>query len=358
MRGERLGLVGLDRLLRALDQGDDVAHAEDAAGDPLGMEGLELVDRLAGAGELDRLAGDRAHRQRGAAAGVAVHAGEDHAGELDLVGEALGDVDRVLAGHRVGDEQNLLRLRDFGDGLHLVHQRLIDVEAARGVEHQHVIALQPGGIERAAGDVDRRLAGDDRQRRDLGLAAEHGELLLRGRAGDVERGHQDLLAVLLGQPLGELGGGGRLARALQADHHDHRRRRDREVEPRLLGAKHLDQRIVDDLDDLLARRDRAKHLLADRLLGRAVDELAHDRQRDVGLEQGDANLAHRAAHVGLVQRAAAAQAVEDAAQTIAQALEHALLRHAPNEKRRRAKPRRPACVDDASKLTLIGMPRT
>ena len=99
-----------------------------------------------------------------------------------------------------------------------------------------------------------------------------------------------------------------------------------------VGAEHLDQRVVDDLDDLLARRDRAQHLLADRLLGRLVDELADDRQRDVGLEQRDAHLAHRRAHVGLVQRAAAAQAVEDAAQTVAQAVEHRQLRERPNAK--------------------------
>ena len=198
------------------------------------------------------------------------------------------------------------------------------MEPAGRVEHQHVVALQLRGVERAPGDLDRLLAGDDRQRRDLGLAAEHGELLLRGRAGDVERRHHHLLAVLLGEALGELGGGRGLARALQADHHDHRGRGDRELEPGLLGAEHLDQRVVDDLDDLLAGRDRAQHLLADRLLGRPVDELADHRQRDVGLEQGDPHLAHRRAHVGLVQRAAAAQPVEDAAQTIAQALEHSI----------------------------------
>ena len=47
------------------------------------------------------------------------------------------------------------------------------------------------------------------------------------------------------------------------------------------------------------------------------------RQRDIGLEQRNAHLAHRLAHVGLVERAAPAQAVEDAAQPIAQAVEHA-----------------------------------
>ena len=197
---------------------------------------------------------------------------------VDLVGEALGDVDRVLAGHRIGDEQDLVRRRGRGDRLHLVHQRLIDMQPAGRVEHQHVIALQLRGVERAAGDLDRLLAGDDRQGRDLRLAAEHGELLLRGRAGDVERGHQDLLAVLLGEALGELGGGRGLARALQADHHDDRGRRDLDLQLDLLGAEHLDERVVDDLDDLLARRDRAQHLLADRLLGRLVDELADHGQ--------------------------------------------------------------------------------
>ena len=92
-----------------------------------------------------------------------------------------------------------------------------------------------------------------------------------------------------------------------------------------LAAEHLDQRVVDDLDDHLARRDRADDVLADGLLGDLVDEIARHRQRDVGLEQGDAHLAHRRAHVGLRQRAAAAELVEHAAKAIAQAVEHSNL---------------------------------
>ena len=87
-------------------------------------------------------------------------------------------------------------------------------------------------------------------------------------------------------------------------------------------AEHLDQGVVDDLDDHLARRDRAQHFRADRLFGDLVDEIARDRQRDVGLEQRDADLAHRRAHVGLRQRAAAAKLVEYAAEPIAQTVEH------------------------------------
>ena len=51
-------------------------------------------------------------------------------------------------------------------------------------------------------------------------SASCGELELGGRALGVERGEQDLLAVLVAQAQRELAGGGGLAGALQADHQD------------------------------------------------------------------------------------------------------------------------------------------
>ena len=78
----------VDGLRRLLDQADDVAHAEDAVGKARGMEILERVHLLADAEKLDRLAGDRAHRQRRAAAPVAVHPGQHDAGEADPLVES------------------------------------------------------------------------------------------------------------------------------------------------------------------------------------------------------------------------------------------------------------------------------
>ena len=49
-------------------------------------------------------------------------------------------------------------------------------------------------------------------------------------------------------------------------------------------------------------------------------------QRHVGLEQGDANVAQCRLDVGLAQRAAALQPIEDVAKSAGQALEHGLLR--------------------------------
>ncbi len=344
-RGKLFGFLDLDGLGRALDQADDIAHAQNAPGDALRVERLQPVHLLAGADELDRPFGHRAHRQGGPAARIAVHAGQDHAGQRHLRGEGLGDIDRILTGQRIDDQQHFLRRGHIGHRAHLVHQRLIDMQPPGSVEQQHVKALQLRRIERAAGDVDRLLPLDDRQRRHAGLLAQRRQLLLRGGAIDVERRHQHLFAVALGQAAGELGGGRRLARALQADHHDHRRRIDGDVQLARIGAEHLDQRVMHDLDDLLPRRDRAQHLRADRRFGHLVDKAADDRQGDIGLEQGDPHFAHRGADIRLAERAAATQPVKDPAQPFAQSLEHRLLlcRLAKQRtKRRWAKPRRPA----------------
>ncbi len=80
-------------------------------------------------------------------------------------------------------------------------------------------------------------------------------------------------------------------------------------------------------------------------LGDRVDEVARYRKGDVGLEQGDPDFAHGAAHVVLGEGAAAAKLVEHAAKAVAQGLEHALNSGIDGRKtvtRRRAKPRRPA----------------
>ena len=86
---------------------EDVAHAENAVGDAVRMKRLEGVGLFADADELQRLAGDGADGKRRAAAGVAVHLGQDHAGDAQALVELVGGLHGVLAGHGVGDEQDL-----------------------------------------------------------------------------------------------------------------------------------------------------------------------------------------------------------------------------------------------------------
>ena len=73
-----------------------------------GWKGSKASGFFAGADELDGLAGDVANGDGRAAAGVAVHLGEDDAGEAEALMKVLRRVDGVLAGHGVGDEEDLL----------------------------------------------------------------------------------------------------------------------------------------------------------------------------------------------------------------------------------------------------------
>ena len=100
-------------------------------------------------------AGDLADAEGGAAAGVAVHFGEDGAGDGEAVVEGLGGVDGVLAGHGVGDEEDLggvcfgLQLRT-----HFVHEGFVDAEAAGGVDDEDVVAEVAGFAEGFFGEAE------------------------------------------------------------------------------------------------------------------------------------------------------------------------------------------------------------
>ena len=139
---ELLGLFLVKGLLGLLYEGEDVAHAEYPRRDPFGVERFEHLDLLAGADEFDRLAGYGDDRQCGAAPCVAVHLGEDDAVDADLLGKVLRDIDRVLAGHRVGDEKDLFGYHAVFYFFQLGHQRVVDVEPSGGVEDEDITRVE------------------------------------------------------------------------------------------------------------------------------------------------------------------------------------------------------------------------
>jgi len=151
-------------------------------------------------------------------------------GQADAIVEGAREIDRVLARERVGDEQHLVRIGGALDVGGLRHHRFIERGAAGSIEDDGVVAAEAARLQGALGNLRRLLTRDDRQRVDVDLLPEHGELFHRRRTAHVERGHEHLAPRLLDEALGELGGGGGLARALQADHHDRHRRRGIEID--------------------------------------------------------------------------------------------------------------------------------
>ncbi len=297
-------LLLVELLLRLLDQGEHVAHAEDAAGHAVGMELLERIEMLARADELDRHAGDGLDRQRGAAAGVAVELRHDHAVKLQRLVERLRAVDGVLAGHRIDHQIDLIGSHALVDHRELVHQLGVDVQTTGGVEDRYVGSRFLGLLHRGVAEGDgvfRVKIGVDRQAK---LLAEHLQLLDGGGTLQVGR-HQQRLAAAGGQDLPELAAGRRLARTLQAAEHQHR---DVAAEmERMIDRPHqADQLLVDDVNELLGGIERFENRFAHGLLANALHEVLDHRQADVGLQQRPLDRLQAVAHVRFGEPSASA----------------------------------------------------
>ncbi len=320
-----LGLFGVHLLGGLLDQRDNIALSENPASHALGIEGIKAIELFADAHELDRQTRNGAHGKRRAAAAIAIHPCQDKAGQRQASMEAAGGFDGVLARKGISHEQRFRRVRDLRDLRHFIHHLLVDRRATGRIEDEDVIAADLRGVQGATGNISRQLALNDRQGADIfvALVGKDRELFHRGRTARIKRGEQDALAFLFRQALGELAGRGRLTGALQTSHHDNGRRAvDAQAGIGLFAAEHLDKAVINNLDDLLTGLDRTNDFLAHRAGAHAVDEILHDRQGDVRLEQGDPNLAQGRVHVLFGQCTATGQAVENSSKAFAQRVEH------------------------------------
>jgi hypothetical protein len=229
--------------------------------------------------------------------------------EGDALLERERDVHRFLPRHGVQDEEDVGRLRRVAHALELVHQLLVHVQAAGGVEDDHIEPGGAGGIHAESGRSD-GVVGIRRVHGDLDLPSELLELVDRRRALQVARDERGPLA-LAPEHERQLGGGRRLARALQAREQDHRGRL-AEREPGVAGPHQRGQLLVDDLDHLLTGRQAPEHVLAEGSLLHGGGEVLRDLEVHVGLEQRETDLAHRLRDRFLVEPATPAEAAEGA----------------------------------------------
>ena len=287
------------------------------------MEDLERVELLPHAEELHGHAGRGADREARATAGVAVHLREDEPADRQARLERGRREGRVLSGHRVDDEQDLVRLGGRHDRFDLAHHLVVDVQPAGAVDDHRVGAVALRGRHRGR-HVIRDAAGLDGDHPDAQLLAERAQLLDRGGAMDVGR-DEHRSAALLAEDVRELRGGRRFARALEADEEQHRWGALRPDERHGLAAEHLDQRVVHDLHDLLRPGDRLDDFLAERALAHGRHELADDLEVHVRLKKGDAHVAQRLLEIGFAHACATAEALERRVQLVGELLEHRFL---------------------------------
>ena len=229
----------------------------------------------------------------------------------------------VLAGETIDDQQGFTGVGDIAHRFDLAHQLFVDRQAARGVEHIDVVAAHRCLRLCAFGNLHGVFAFDDGQGIDADLHAEDRQLFHRRRAVHIERGHQHALAVAVFQTFGELGRGRGFTGALQTDHQD---RGGGAVDFQRAGFafafQRVDQRVVDDLDDLLAGGDRFGDGLTGGLVLHRFDEITRDGQGHVRLEQGDADFAQGGFHILFREGTLFGETVKDAGEAFGKILKH------------------------------------
>jgi len=166
------------------------------------MKRLELVEFFAAADEFDRLAGDRSDREGCTAAGIAVHFGQHHPGEIETLEKGFGGGDGILAGHAVGDKKNLRGGGGLLDTRHFRHHLLIDMETPGGVDDDRVEQVLARMIHGMQGDR-RSIPALFREDLNIEAAAEHPQLFDGRRAVNIGRGQQGS-ASFFAQMTGEL----------------------------------------------------------------------------------------------------------------------------------------------------------
>ena len=201
----------------------------------------------------------------------------------------------------------------------LLHHRRIDREAPGGIDDQHVVVMPFCVIERRERYIQRLLSRCRFEEINFELPGDGAQLFDRRRTVDVATREQGL-ALLFGKELRQFAARGRLARALQTGHQDHRRRGNGKIKRGVFTAHQARQFALHHAHQGLAWRKAADHLLAHGLFPDGGDEILHHRQGDVGLEQGHAHLAQRIANIGLGQARLAAQGLDDPGQTVGQVI--------------------------------------
>ena len=181
--------------------------------------------------------------------------------------------------------------------LDFLHQRFVNRQAASGVDQQHVDVMFAGIVQRGQHDVHRLLTRVAGEPFGASLGRHRLQLLNGGGAVHVSRHRQDFFLALGDQVLGEFGGGGGLASALQTRHQDDSRRLGGQVDVRNALAHGGGQLFLHDADQDLAGRERVDDFLAQGFVFHAGDEIAHHRQCHVGFEQSHADFAQHVGHI-------------------------------------------------------------
>ena len=119
------------------------------------MEKFDFGELFADTDKAYRHARHLLDAEGGTAAGIAIHLGEADTGKVQAIPERLGDVHRFLTDHRIGDEQNFVRVDGIAGLFEFLHQLFVNLQAACGIVNHEVKAVVLGVLVTVLDDFDR-----------------------------------------------------------------------------------------------------------------------------------------------------------------------------------------------------------
>ena len=303
------GLLLVILLLRLLNEGKHIAHTQNTGGHTLRVKQLDHVQLFAGAHELDGLARGRPDGQGRAASCVAVQLGQQHPVDAQGLVEGGGGVHGVLAGHGIHHQEDLMGMDVFLDPLQLVHQLLVDMQAAGSIQEHGVVSVVGGVFQRLPGDFH-RVALAHFKNGYIQLLAHHLQLLDGGGAVHIAGHQQGPLAVLAAHEARQLRAVGGFTGTLQAHHHHNGGALGRGGDAGIAAAHKLGKLLVHDLHDLLGGGQALQHVAAHAALSDLGNEILDHLVADIRLQQRKAHLTQARLDIGLRQTALAPQALK------------------------------------------------
>ena len=188
------------------------------------------------------------------------------------------------------------------------------MESAGGVEENEVVAVLLGVFYRSLGNID----GVLRSHLEHGyveLLAYGFELLYGGGTVNVTGDEQRTLALLAHQRRKLCAVCG-LTCALKSHEHNYARRLAAYRKALIFAAHEPHKLFVYDLDDLLRRRQRLKHVCAAGTLGHALCEVLYDLKADVRLQKRHTHFLHGFLDVRLGKSALASELLKGSGQLV------------------------------------------
>ena len=287
------------------NQRQHIAHAQNPACHTVGVERLNLIQFLTHTGKLDGFPGHRPNRQGRAASGIAIQLTQQHTGYAQSLVKGGRSVDGILTGHGIHHQQDLCRFHRIPDGHQFLHQRLIDMQPAGGIQEHQILTVAFGIFDAVLGDLH-RVSLSLLEHRQSQLTA-HRFQLLDGRRTVHVAGHQQGIFTLAFHISCQFCAVGGLTCALQAHQHHNAWRFTGDIQFLAVTAHQGDQLFVDDLNDHLCRIQAFQNICAHCPFGDALDKVFHDFEVHVRLQQGQLDFPHGLFHICLFQPAFSGQ---------------------------------------------------